>query len=190
MVVESKGGAMARVPLVTQDDLPAEYQELIVSSLQPGKTVNVYRSVGNNPAVLSGLRSFLGSLWSDSGLSGYHRELVILTTSREIDGAYEWHQHVGIARGEGVDDEEILAIAREEYDAFDEPEATLLTYARAVVRDEVDDELHDRVSGRFENDAVVGIAGVASGYAVLGRMLHAFDVETEDEFVGWELENE
>ena len=87
-----------------------------------------------------------GSLWSDSGLSDRRRELVVLAVTREIDNAYEWHQHVRIARGEGIDDETIVAISEGEFDALDGDEATLLRYALAVGRDEVDDTVHGAVS--------------------------------------------
>lgn len=72
---------MARVPYVTEDELDPEYREYIVSSLQPGKTANVYAGIGNNPAVLKGLRQFFGTLWTDSGLSDRQREIVILTAA-------------------------------------------------------------------------------------------------------------
>jgi len=73
---------MARVPYADASDVPDEYEELLESSLQE-KPLHVYRSLGNNPEVLAGLRSFLGSLWTDSGLSDRDRELVILAAARE-----------------------------------------------------------------------------------------------------------
>jgi len=180
---------MARIPYATKDELPSEYQDLLVSALQ-GKPVNVYSAIGNNPDVLYGLRTFLGSLWQDSGLDDYHRELVILTVSREAPSPYEWHQHVNIARDVGISDEEIRQIAEQEYDAFDDAEAALLAYVRAVVNDDVTDELHDTVSKQYDPCDLVGVAGLAGGYTGLARMLNAFAVETEDEFIGWSLENE
>lgn len=181
---------MARVPYLNQDDLPPDYQDLIVSTLQPGKTVNVYAAIGNNPQVLRGLRSFLGELWSDTGLDAYQRELVILTVAREVGSEYEWHQHVGIARGEGVPDDEIVAIGTERYDSFDPDTSTLLQYARAVLHGDVTDETHNDLTRDFDDETLVGAAGLAAGYAMLARMIDALGVEIEegDDFVGWELE--
>lgn len=181
---------MARVPYTNQTDLPEEYQELIVSDLQPGKTVNVYRAIGNNPPVLAGLRSFLGELWSDSGLTDHQRELVILAVAKAVDSKYEWHQHVGIARNAGVSDEEILAIATENHAAFDQREQDMLQYAHAAMTGSVTDDLHDAVAEYFDEYTIVGLAAVSSGYVLLARLIDACGVEIEDEFIGWELENE
>ena len=179
---------MARVPYVDGEDLDPEYQDLIVSSLQPGKRVNVYSAIANNPDVLDGLRTFLGSLWADSGLSDRQRELVILTAASEVNSAYEWHQHVGIARDAGITDAEIAALARDDREPFSDDERTLVAYARAVVRGRVTDELHEATVDHLGTEATVGAASVAAGYLALGRVIDTLDVELEegDEFYGWD----
>lgn len=176
---------MARVPYVESEDVPEEHRDLLVSSLQD-RPLHVYQALGNNPEVLAGMRGFFGSLWSDSGLSDRRRELVVLAVTREIDNAYEWHQHVRIARGEGVTDETIAAISAGEFDALEPEEATLLRYALAVVRGEVDDRTHDAIAELYDDSAVVGIAALAEGYAALGGVIDALGVELEEEFVGWD----
>lgn len=179
---------MARVPYVTREELEPEHRDLIVSSLQPGKTRNVYASIANNPEVLSGLREFFGALWSDSGLTDRQRELVILTAASEIGSAYEWHQHVNIALDVGISAEEIAAIARDDRSPFSTSEAALIAYTRAVARGRVEDPHHEAIAEFFDDGTVVGIAATAASYAALGNLLDAFDVELEadEEFVGWE----
>ena len=179
---------MGRVPYVVEDDLPEEYEDLITSSLQPGKRVNVYRAVGNNPEVLAGLRAYLGKLWSDTGLSAYRRELVILAIAREFDSAYEWHQHVNVARNMDIPDEECRAIADGNHEVFDDDDRLVLRYALAVARGDVDDDLHEEISEVYDDSTVVGIAGLGGGYAMLAQLIDAFDVDIEDDFVGWDLQ--
>ncbi len=181
---------MARVPYTNQSDLPEEYQDLIVSDLQPGKTVNVYRAIGNNPPVLAGLRSFLGELWSESGLTDHQRELVILSVANAVNSKYEWHQHVGIARNAGVSDDEILAISKNDLNAFDNRERDMLNYAHAAMAGEITDDLHKTAATHFDESTIIGLAAVASGYVLLARLIDACGVEIEDEFVGWKLEND
>lgn len=178
---------MARVPYVTQDELDPEFRELVVSSLQPGKTVNVYSAIGNNGEVLRGLRSFLGALWNHSGLDDRQREIVILTAASEIGSTYEWHQHVNIAAGAGLTVEEIGAIARDDRTPFSPAEQGLVAYARAVARGRVEDPLHDAMAEHFDDETIVGAAATAAGYVALGRVIDALGVELEsgDEFVGW-----
>ena len=178
---------MARVPYVDASDVPDEYEELLESSLQ-GKPLHVYRSIGNNPAVLAGLRSFLGSLWTDSGLSDRERELVILAVARETRNRYEWHQHVNVARGVGIGDGVIAALGADDRDPLDADETALVEYAVAVVRGEVGAVVHDEVAARYDDEAVVGVAAVASGYEALGGIIDAFDLELEpgSELHGWD----
>lgn len=176
---------MARVPYVESEDVPEQHRDLLVSSLQD-RPLHVYQALGNNPEVLAGLRGFFSSLWSDSGLTDRRRELVILAVTSEIGNEYEFHQHVNIGRNEGISEETIAAISREEFDAFDSKEATLLRYARLVVRGEVGDRDHDAVSEYYDDSAVVGITALAEGYAALGGIIDALGVELEAEFVGWE----
>jgi len=178
---------MARVPYVDASDVPDEYEDLLESSLQ-GKPLHVYQSIGNNPAVLAGFRSFLGSLWTDSGLTDRERELVILAVARETGNRYEWHQHVNIARGVGLDDEEIAAVGAEDLAAFGDDETTLIEYALAVVRGEVDAIAHDEIAAVYDDETVVGIAAAAEGYDALSGVIDAFDLELEagTEFHGWD----
>ena len=178
---------MARVPYAEASDVPDEYEDLLESSLQE-KPLHVYQSIGNNPEVLAGLRAFLGSLWTDSGLTERERELVILAAASEVGNRYEWHQHVNIARGVGIGDDEIAALGAGETGPLGEEETTLVEYALAVVRGEVDAVAHDEIAALYDDGTVVGIAAAARGYDALGGMIDAFDLEleSETEFHGWD----
>ncbi len=179
---------MPRVDYVTQEDVGEEYAEYIVSSLQPGKAVNVYAAIGNNPEVLAGFREFLGSLWNHSGLGDRQREIVILTAASEIGSEYEWHQHVNIGTDAGLSREEIAAIGRDDRTDFSVEEQALIAYTRAVARGRVTDPLHEAVHEVLGTEATVGAATTAAGYVALGRVIDALGVSIEesDEFEGWD----
>ena len=181
---------MARVPYVDPEDLAPEYRDLVVSSLQPGKTVNVYSAIGNNEEVLSGFRGFLGALWTDSGLTDRQRELVILTVASELGSTYEWHQHVNIATDAGLSEAEVAAVARDDRDPFDPTEARLMAYARAVARGRVVDPIADALAEDFDEATLAGIAATAAGYVALGLVIDALgvDLEAGESFVGWDLD--
>lgn len=178
---------MARVPYRDPEDLPAEYRDLLSSSRDSGETANVFRAIANNPPVLDSFRKYFGILWAESGLTDRERELVILAAARAAGSAYEWHQHVRIARSFGVDDAEIRAIESGDSSAFGDREALLLRYARAAVHDEVDDALASTVGDEVDDSTLVGVVLLATGYFGLARALSALDVEVEDGFVGWDL---
>ena len=179
---------MVRVPYVGPDELDDEFAELVVSSLQPGKRINIYSATANNPEILAGLRTYLGSMWADSGLSDRQREIIILTAAAEIRSGYEWHQHEAIGTNAGLSHDEIAAIARDEQRVFPEEDQKLIAYTRAVIRGRVTDALHDEIEESLGPAATVGAAATASGYLALGRMIDAFAVELEegDTFVGWD----
>lgn len=178
---------MARIGYVSGEDLDPSFRQLIVSSLQEGKTVNVYRAIGNNQEVLRGFRQFLGALWNHSGLTDREREIVILTTAFENESEYEWHQHNKIGLDAGLDPEEISAIALDDLGTFSDKEQILVAYSREVIRGHVTDELHSRIIEYFDEETIVGAASIAAGYTALALMIDALDVDIEssDEFVGW-----
>ena len=180
---------MARVPYRDPEDLDEPYRDLVVSSLQPGKTVNVYRALANNPPVLEGFRSFLGSLWTDSGLSDRERELVILAVAREMDNAYEFHQHVNVADIIDMPAADVAAVGARDLSGLDEREAALVRYARAVVAGEVDDDAFGSMAAAYDDDAVAGATALAAGYQALAQVIDALDVDLEEAFVGWDLGN-
>ena len=179
---------MARLPYIGPDELDERIADLVVSSLQPGKRINIYSATANNPAILEGLRTYLGAMWSDSGLSDRQREIIILTAAAEIGSDYEWHQHESIGRKAGLSGDEIAAIGRDDQSEFAADERVLIAYTRAVIRGRVTDEIHEETLTVLGESTTVGAAATASGYLALGRMIDAFDVELEegDTFVGWD----
>lgn len=178
---------MARVPYRAADELPEDVRDLVVSELQ-GRSLHVYRAIANNPAVLRGLRGFLGALWADTGLSERQRELVILATARAAGSEYEWHQHTRIARDDHLDIEELDAIGAGEFGAFDPDDEALLSYGVAVAEGTVDDAVHEAALEVLGDEStIVGAAATAAGYLALARIIDACGVELEpgDAFIGW-----
>jgi len=179
---------MARVPYADPDDLPAEHRHLLESSLQHGKRLNLYRALGAFPTALVGVRSFLGVLWNDIGLTDRQRELVILAAAREQESVYEWDQHVRIGLDVGLTRAEVRAIADEREDEFGDDEAALVRYAAAVAGARVGDEVYDTFASTVDDETVVAVTTLAAGYVMVARVLDALDVELEGEFVGWDTE--
>lgn len=165
------------------DELPEEYQHLNQQAAR-----NIYRVLAHEPELIRGLREYIGTTWEHSNLNDRQRELVLLGAARGMDAAYEWHQHVRIALLEGMTPEEILAISENDLSDFDETEATLVRYARAAARKEVTDDVLDALRDQFDLATVTGITALVGAYVALDTHLAAFDVETEEPFVGWDLD--
>lgn len=180
---------MARVPYRDPGDLPDDRRQLLYAPNTDEEAINVFRALANNPAVLDSFRKYFGVLWTEAGLSVRERQLVILTTARQTGAAYMWHQHVRLSRAADIDDGEIRAVNDGDYADLPEPEPLLLRYAEAVVNDAVDETLQARVEETFDPPTVIGIVMLATGYAGLAIALSALDIEPEDGFVGWSLDD-
>ena len=190
---------MVRVPYVDPEDLPAEKRALFDTLSEAdeadrdhdleGGTLNVYRLLGNNVAVLEAFRSYGSTVWQESGLTPHERETVILATSYHADAPYEWHQHVRVALDEGMTREQIRAISSGDREVLEPALAAVVDYVAAFVEGDVDDDVHDRLADHFDDDVIVGIGALAGLYLGLARVLEAFAVDTEVAFVGWDLEN-
>lgn len=172
---------MARLPHVSTSDLDPEHESLLRSPLQDGKPLNLYAVLGNNPAILEGMRSYFGAIWTSSGLSDRERELLILSIAEEVNSAYERHQHHNIAPEIGLSDDEIEAVAAGDDDPFTDSESLLLQYGRAVVRSAVTDDLHERMVETFDEETVVGAATIGGAYLGLARTIDALGIEPEGE---------
>ena len=190
---------MARIRYVDTTDLPADERDLLAPLSEPDaddaarvpspdETLNVFRAIGRNAALLEGFRTYADVVWTQSGLSPTERELVVLTTAYAADAAYEWHHHVRVALDVGLDPEQILAISREEPERLGAANAALVAYVTQFVAGSVDDETHARLTAHYDEAVLPGIGLLAGCYLGLARFLDALAVDLETEFVGWELE--
>lgn len=191
---------MARLPLVDPEELPRQYESLDDVPDMYRETVgidedwlntrNVLRAMGNNPELLEFHNNAFLALWGNTGLSTRETELTVFTVARELESEYEWQHHLPRARSAGITDDEIIDVYEENLGGFDDNEVALLEYVDAFVNQKVDDDTHDELSRYYANDTIVGIQVLAGYYALTAMVIDAMDVETEDEFAGWMLENE
>ncbi|MDZ7727398.1 MAG: carboxymuconolactone decarboxylase family protein [Dehalococcoidia bacterium] len=176
---------MTRIPLPARDDLPDELKERWDRTATCGPVLNIQRAFFNNPAIeTNALR-----VWRASGLDPRARELVILRCAYRKDSRYEWHQHVRIARNEGLADDDIRAVAAwPNSDRFTDDERVLLAYVdelAAVQR--ASDTVFDAFAKGRSPAEIFGVTYLITLYFQLAQVMANFDLETEDPFVGWDL---
>jgi len=177
---------VTRLDRLDIDDVPESYHHLFTDEYLGDR--HIFRVWAHNPEVLEATLEYLNTLYDQ--LTPRTKELVILTVARARGARYEWHQHVAIAREIGIADRDILAIVDGDLDQFDTGDKTLIRYVLAVVQGTVDDESHDALLAAHGPETVVGVAALASGYLLVGRLLGALDIEPESPFVGWRLEGD
>jgi len=168
---------MTRVPL-------ADFPPALKQRLQElwGTPPNLYRALGNHPALVAAWTEFSKMLRHDTRTPRVLRELVILRGAQLMRSEYEWAQHLAMARKSGVREAQIADLANWKTSAeFDAREKAALGVAEAVTQGHVGDAVYAEAMRHFDHHDYVELAAVAAFYAMVGRMLDAMGVELEPE---------
>jgi alkylhydroperoxidase family enzyme len=169
---------MQRVPCV-------EFEPALQKRLEElwGEPPNLYRALGNHPALAAAWTEFARAIRYESKTPRTLRELMILRGAQLMRSEYEWAQHLKMARKVGVPEAQIGALAGwRESKAFDDREKAALELAEAVTNANVTDEVYARASKHFDHPTFVELALTAAFYAMVGRMLEAMRVPLEPAF--------
>ncbi len=147
-----------------------------------GKPVNLYRALGNHPALTAAWTEFANSIRHDSRTPRALRELMILRTAQLAHSEYEWAHHLRMARKAGVAEAKIAALANWRTGAaFDAKERAALALTEAVMACKVTDEVHAEAKRHFSDAEYVELSLTAGFYAMVSRMLDAMRVELDDD---------
>ena len=98
---------MARVPYLTEKDLPAENRDLLTRNL------NLYRALVNSPDTARSFMALGMHIRFHMKLDPRLRELAILQVGYVTRAPYEYAHHIELGRQFGVTDGDLAAIAAE-----------------------------------------------------------------------------
>ena len=147
-----------------------------------GKPVNLYRALGNHPALAAAWTEFANAIRHDSRTPRALRELMILRTAQIARSEYEWAHHLRMARKAGVAEEKIAALADWRGAApFDAKERAALALTEAVMACDVTDAVHAEAKKHFSDAEFVELSLTAGFYAMVSRMLDALRVELDED---------
>ncbi|MEF8882374.1 MAG: carboxymuconolactone decarboxylase family protein [Halapricum sp.] len=178
---------MTRLDLLSKDEIPEQYHYLFTDDYLGDR--HIFRAWAHNPEVLEATLEYLETLYDQ--LTPRRKELVILTVARTRGARYEWHQHVDIARGRGVESDEIRAIGGRDFSGLDDEEYVLCQYAEAVATGEVTDQIHAALAGAYSSAEIVAIGLLVDFYVGLCNYVAAVNLPFEGgEFVGWTPEDD
>ena len=145
-----------------------------------GSPVNLYRALGNHPALTAAWTEFANAIRHGSSTPRALRELMILRTAQIARSEYEWAHHLRMARKAGVVEAKIAALAGwRASGAFDAKERAALALTEAVMACNVTDEVHAEVKKYFNDAEFVELSLTAGFYAMVSRMLDAMRVELD-----------
>ena len=173
---------MARLPIVTRDMVPAEFQEAFDEMTRDtgGTITGGPTSVTVNSPEMARRRSHLtGYLRFESSFPKRIQELAILATARNFDCPYIWNAHAPAARSEGVADALVDALRDRE------PLPEMAADERAIINFCNEFYTNHRVSSstfqialeQFGAQHLVELTALMGNYAQTAFVLNAFECE-------------
>ena len=166
---------MQRVPM-------AEFSPELRKRLEAlwGKPVNLYRALGNQPALVAAWTEFFNALRHESRTPRPLREIMILRTAQLARSEYEWAHHLTMARKASVREAQIAELAAWRASTqFDERERAALALTEAVSGCQMTDAVHAEAKRHFNDAEYVELCLTAAAYAMVSRMLDALGVELD-----------
>ncbi len=171
---------MARLPELTRDQLKSEdqqYYDEIVGSR--GSVRGPYGVLLHSPKLAARVANTGTYVRFECDLPDSLKEVVIITTAREIKSQYEFTAHARMAREAKVSDETIKAIAQGTApQGLSGDEELLVRFTQQLLRDhKVSDANYNAVKDRFGVQGTVDVTGLIGHYLLVAQVLAVFDVE-------------
>jgi 4-carboxymuconolactone decarboxylase len=170
-----------RLQPVDETDL----QEKTLASLAPyrdqdGRIHTIWATLAHHEDALRRYLVFSNHVLGKNTLPLPSRELMILRIAARAQAAYEWDQHVRIARRAGLSDEAILAAATGAWDGLDDLDRVLLTATDSLVdRQGVDDELWNRLTDHLSTEQVIDVLYTVGQYLTIATVINTLGVQVE-----------
>jgi 4-carboxymuconolactone decarboxylase len=179
-MADPTSNATPRIPPLTDAECTAD-QLAMLEPLGPSASLHIFRTLVRHPKLFRRWSPFAGRLLQGSTLGDRNRELVILRVAWRCDGAYEWGQHVAIARTAGLSDDEIARVATElDGSSWSADDAALLRAVDELQADHrVSDPTWTALAARFGDEQLIEITVLAGAYAMLAGTLNSLGVQLE-----------
>ncbi len=154
------------------------YQRDLLSVFPPDQLLNLFTTLAHHSKLLKAWLPLGGRLLYGGTLPERDRELLILTTSACCNAAYEWGQHVAIARHAGLNDDEIIACGASPgvstLSGFDH---VLQIAAHELVEEHrLTDNTWDSLAQRYDDKALIEVPMLVGHYVMLAGTLNSIGV--------------
>lgn len=165
----------------------ADLQEKTLAALAPyrgqdGRIYTIWATLAHHEDALRRFLVFGNHVLGKNTLPLTSRELMILRIAARAQAAYEWDQHVRIARRAGLADETILAAATGDWDGLDELDRVLLIATDSLLdRQGVDDELWARLTSHLSIEQVIDVLYTVGQYLTIATVINTLGVQVESD---------
>lgn len=170
---------MTRIPLIDIEQQTESIREFVARR----GNLNVFRLIANAPNVFVGWSQMVDELFDSPTFSLQMREVVILRVAHLQDARYELSQHIEIARGEGLREQQIDAII-----GTDDLDAAGFSHTECVVLDAVTelcnthrltDDSFAAARAALGDEALTELLMLVSCYYGLALVLNAVDLDVD-----------
>jgi 4-carboxymuconolactone decarboxylase len=170
---------MSRMPLTSIDQQPEPIRQFMARR----GNLNVFRLLANAPHVFVGWSQMVDELFDSPTFGLRMKEVIILRVAHLQGSRYELSQHVGIARGAGLTDQEINAIVDTgDLDAagFSDVEHTALDVTTELCSTHgLRDDTFAAAQAVFGDQALTELLMIISCYYGLALVLTAADLDID-----------
>lgn len=176
-----------RVRPLPESEWNEDVREFMRRVEREGQVLNIYKTLARHPKLLKRWSVFGTHVLYRSTLPARERELLILRTGWLCRSEYEWGQHVSIAKGCGITDEEINRL-REGPDAagWDQSDVALLRAVDELLGDAfIGDATWQMLSERFDTRQLIDIVFTVGQYHLVSMALNTLGVQLDDGVEGF-----
>jgi 4-carboxymuconolactone decarboxylase len=166
-----------RIPPLAAERRNAEQRRLVEAT---GTELNIFTTLVRHPKLFEVFSQFAGRLLRRSLLPEDVRETLILRTAYRCRAAYEWAQHLEIARRIGMAEEVIAAIGTELPEPADEHLALLISAAdQLTAHRDLDDPTWAALRERYDDQQLIELCMLVGDYAMIAGVLNSLRVPLE-----------
>ncbi len=169
------------------EPLPREdWDELLLALLSRSlggaeRPLNIFTTLARHPELFRRWLGFGGALLAGK-LSARQRELVILRTAHHCGSAYEWAQHVSLAKAAGVADQEIEAL-RGAISPGDWEASDLLMLRAADELDSqgtISDPTWEALAERLDDASLIELVMLVGQYRLVAMTIRTLRIQLEE----------
>ena len=169
-----------RLAPLEPEEMPADIVEMFGDT----RLLNIFRTIAHHPELMKSWMVFGGHiLGRGTTLSPRDREIAILRVGSLCRSGYEWSQHVRIALGCGISEEEIVRIHEgAAAEGWTDAERAILDAIDELVADAfITDPTWKRLSDHYDTQQRMDLVFTVGQYNLVSMALNTLGVQLEDD---------
>lgn len=178
-----------RIAPLEAEQWDASQADLMKPFVAQGRVLNIFKTLSNHPNLARRWMVFANHILGKSTLSPRDREMLILRIGYLCQAGYEWGQHVQIARGLGMSDDEIrLCKTGPDTDGIEERDRLLMLATDELHNDaHVSDSTWEGLSKIYNTQQMMDVVFTVGQYNLVSMALNSFGVQADDGLPGWDV---